>query len=1710
MARQASLDKKAAAIYDVREKLGPSLFASRDLQEFRDRVAMMKDDQSIYRVIGAHLHPSTGVVRSIVGRNSVLEKEFKAILAASEDDMEDRSTVTDSQKEQIAKGEKADDVETNSGDGSDADGDDAEDCDDDDAYKNAARLHQADKQQYLKNQGYQTADTEDEDGVRRSGPSQPKKGNRRLSDFNGEVDTDSTFSPSDADLVPEDNWDGYLNSVDQDSGKVDRNFTSAADRMAWTVYTDWAQAQNLHPGKLATLDTYSANLADGQYFRLARMVQAGYPATSPGANLLKEKTKNSPEVWNEDEGWVDHKPKTPKGQSKSKLTDVTAARRKALADAGLDPVDPTGSGTDGNFNAPTTLAEPFGGAGGPNSPDHGMPGEQGKYGRQRRSTPGLDPADPNMFAPDTMAEPFGGAGGPDSPDHGMPGEQGRLGQRDPMRAYVAWCKRNGYQRLSARNIEIFAGNNPEVAFNLAYRMRNAMRTAWVRRQAAWDPVRGMSAPGAMWSDEERARRKQEQAAFEEESKDWPRMKEFPYTKMRPGGYPPGWSKSKESRRRTAAPDYLQKADDALTQLLNQKAEEFQQTIAPLQQALVTVQQAEQLQQAQNPMNVLPPPGTVNVMPGGDQGPAGLPAPGAQDLGAAAQALAGAGGGAPPGGPDQGAPDGGMAGQPDQGPPPAAGAQGGLPPELQQMMARKRGGSGKGRGAGRPRQAGPYTQNDRSPWAKGPGRWEGEAPKDSKGNPADSPLTPLNMRSTDTGLTDYDSPHNSGHQLTFNSLPEGEAEGYPQRYQGNPYQPHEVPSKWLPYSKEQMQLPPPTDDRLSKHWQDLGYKHDTLDKWRQDAPHMWNASYDDMAEFNQSIMLGRGDQDFYSPKDWKKYQESKEWGGPFGDRTGRAQRTAADVHTLWKKWQDSHTGRGSDSDYEEFASEYGIGQRALQKLKRDHGQGKDPVPFARINQDKWGSRTATNVTDLWEKFQNGNSTLRGDDSDYEQFAQQFGVGQRALNKLKQQHGHQMPTLASRRQTAGDLFRPEDIKVPTRAEQESISNHLNGLIPSGPPADPWGKEMAHRGMQWAPINYKGGIGGYINPQSGETAPSQRPAPYRMNQLSYPGHERDQWLDFNENHMPNQVYSGNGKNPYGDKWKGAYGKELTQWAGGMSPGFTDPEIGNFAKQLYSERRAEQPDHPYSEHERGHAWHDQIQQDGGEQYPLDGSRNGGSWHIKGRPMPYSPPEDWTPGQSSRKYLKGGSVSVARKRYLAWCKRHQLTAASTKNLYWYLGHRPREAALLLGETKIQDPYTDENAHDFHPGTQQVFFPQRGHETWDFKSGPSGKPYVRDQGEKGKHEAAAGYRWGPHPQIDGGFHTPEGQFPRGLVSPMGDYGPGYIAHVLTGQPEHDSDPTNAQVGVFKTPEEAMSSANEAMDWHKANSTWYAMHHGDPSSWAGSRKAGVEYEPYQLKAKYQGKQGSRKQAWSGWGPAVFPKTRQVTGWDWDNHLNGYKSHRPQHFACECGDSFPTPSGFHRCACGRQWNSYVIGSGGNNREAAAEQFLVREIPVRPDVIVANRQLAAAKKVGGSRQSNLMGGPPDDYGLGKNYPPDHLYPWTKAEAEAEEEKAPPKKKGGKHDRPTHYGPNKHELGEPDWVPIQQRVHQDYRSEEEAFQDAMSDPDHPGRYQHGALYKLTDPGEIDDEGEDDGMPTFKQQPKDWARRGDGAKWQGSPIGKA
>ena len=92
------------------------------------------------------------------------------------------------------------------------------------------------------------------------------------------------------------------------------------------------------------------------------------------------------------------------------------------------------------------------------------------------------------------------------------------------------------------------------------------------------------------------------------------------------------------------------------------------------------------------------------------------------------------------------------------------------------------------------------------------------------------------------------------------------------------------------------------------------------------------------------------------------------------------------------------------------------------------------------------------------------------------------------------------------------------------------------------------------------------------------------------------------------------------------------------------------------------------------------------------------------------------------------------------------------------------------------------------------------------------------------------------------------------------------------------------------------------------------------------------------------------AWTGFGPGIF--ARKVPGWEFDSHLNGYVTTAARDFTCSCGEKLPVPS-YSTCRCGKVHNSYVIGTGGDNHTASIEKYICREIQVRPDVIVANRQ-------------------------------------------------------------------------------------------------------------------------------------------------------------
>jgi len=58
--------------------------------------------------------------------------------------------------------------------------------------------------------------------------------------------------------------------------------------------------------------------------------------------------------------------------------------------------------------------------------------------------------------------------------------------------------------------------------------------------------------------------------------------------------------------------------------------------------------------------------------------------------------------------------------------------------------------------------------------------------------------------------------------------------------------------------------------------------------------------------------------------------------------------------------------------------------------------------------------------------------------------------------------------------------------------------------------------------------------------------------------------------------------------------------------------------------------------------------------------------------------------------------------------------------------------------------------------------------------------------------------------------------------------------------------------------------------------------------------------------------------------------------------------------------PPPPSYQQCKCGKIWNSYGIGSGGDLRTAQATMYLAREIPVRKDVILASKRTAARQLV------------------------------------------------------------------------------------------------------------------------------------------------------
>ena len=114
------------------------------------------------------------------------------------------------------------------------------------------------------------------------------------------------------------------------------------------------------------------------------------------------------------------------------------------------------------------------------------------------------------------------------------------------------------------------------------------------------------------------------------------------------------------------------------------------------------------------------------------------------------------------------------------------------------------------------------------------------------------------------------------------------------------------------------------------------------------------------------------------------------------------------------------------------------------------------------------------------------------------------------------------------------------------------------------------------------------------------------------------------------------------------------------------------------------------------------------------------------------------------------------------------------------------------------------------------------------------------------------------------------------------------------------------------------------------------------------------------------------------------TRRVPGWKWDDHLAGYISKEARTFTCSCGETVGSPS-YKMCRCGKIWNVYAIGDTHHLASDTADMYIAREIPVRDNVIMANRKLASVEGLGEweSGHQSLPGDPtPEDYQAAKNW--------------------------------------------------------------------------------------------------------------------------------
>ena len=572
--------KLDAAIDDVKAKYGPFLYASRDTEEWEDRVALCKND--MLKTINASLIPATGVVRRIVKACKDDWKKQASRHADKTGPAMDLAETFAPKKDKDLKPKGDFDAYQNKVDQN-------SDAAVDNCFKEGYRYYYADNGTGAVPQGVAPAGT-------------------------GEQVLDPV---SQAAAVP------------QGIPGIQASFR----------YAEFPNEDNLSPEDKAKVRVPAGDSVIPPSSALGQTLGLGSPS-SPNSNYHMP-TPDHSSLFGSDapKGGLGQPPANPPGAPSSpSAPGASGAAPKSLGGAGGGGNTSGGGGGYGGgsgwkansggqeigvgdykINSGDTLADIAGRA---SKGDGGM-SYQDLAKANNISDPNKINAGDTIHIPgaggSTPPSPAPAAGAPPTPTPTPPAGGSPIPKASSLslNQYMDWCDSFSARRASINNLDIYAKNlNDQAYFEIASAITDP--SSPIYRTAAEEEIGYLDL-----NPKTKPRHLQdflnEGADFDwvdgytpdsRDIKDRSKLKDPASGKLSPGE---SWGHI--ASLRTSAPDYLQKADEALTNLLNQKAEDFQQTIAPLQQALQTVQQAEQAQQMQNPMGVQPPAGTVNVLPG---------------------------------------------------------------------------------------------------------------------------------------------------------------------------------------------------------------------------------------------------------------------------------------------------------------------------------------------------------------------------------------------------------------------------------------------------------------------------------------------------------------------------------------------------------------------------------------------------------------------------------------------------------------------------------------------------------------------------------------------------------------------------------------------------------------------------------------------------------------------------------------------------------------------------------------------------------------------------------------------------------------------------------------------------------------------------------------------------------------------------------------